>query len=65
MIQICAWCQQEGSQDVHKRMSKRPLAKVSHGICRTHALSLRHSFRPSLFRQPITTLPAPSGPIDR
>ncbi|MDH5586997.1 MAG: hypothetical protein OEZ05_10245 [Nitrospirota bacterium] len=60
MIQICAWCQQEGLQDVHRQMSERPLAKISHGICPDHARRLRHSYRPSLFREPVATSPGRS-----
>jgi len=57
MIQICAWCQQEGSQDVQGQIANRPLAKISHGICRNHALNLRHTYRRSLLRQPVTMSP--------
>ena len=55
MIWICAWCQQEGKLGVQKLPSEKNPEQQSHGICQNHALHLRHTYRPSLLRQPCTT----------
>ncbi len=47
IIQICAWCQQEGQGKSHAQKAENPLEQVSHGICRYHARRLRNSYRRS------------------
>ena len=55
MIRICAWCQKEGHQSNQEQMPESSFGQISHGICRNHALSLRHTFRRSLLRQSVST----------
>jgi len=57
MIRCCAWCQQEGKLDVLEITGEGADAQQSHGICRHHALRLRHEYRRSLFHGTIPTLP--------
>ena len=49
MIRCCAWCHQEGKLEVLEITGEGADAQQSHGICRHHALRLRHEYRRSLF----------------
>ncbi len=57
MIQICAWCEQEGQQDIYEKMAGRLPGQISHGICRNHALRLRHGYRRTLLRRTVAPFP--------
>ena len=55
MLRCCAWCHQEGKLEVLEITGEGADAQQSHGICRHHALRLRHEYRRSLFRVTIPT----------
>ena len=55
MIQICAWCQQEGKLEALEPTGESFDTRQSHGICPYHVLCLRHTYRHSL---PPRTIPA-------
>ena len=55
MIQVCAWCEQEGRHNILTQKSEYSLGQVSHGICPTHALRLRHGYRRRLVKHSAAT----------
>ncbi len=61
MIVICAWCQQEGKQQILATSGQKADGQESHGICQYHSLRLRHDYRRSLFFE--TTSPSSPSPI--